>query len=231
VERLIQRVGGIDFIIFDNIMSLLGGEMKETEPWQKALPWMLSLTKRGIGQAWAHHTGHDESRSYGDKSREWGLDTVIHLTGAKRERIDVSFDLCFRKARERTPDNRAEFADIRVGLEADRWIWGAVERKAPGKVSPKAQAMHAALLEVLDASPERLDGYPAARMDAWREMCITRGLIDGSTKKSAQAIFSRGRAELVSANLIHVDGDLVRLVIYGSTADSEDWDLDKERLS
>lgn len=26
------------------------GDMKDTEPWQQTLPWMLSLTKREIGQ-------------------------------------------------------------------------------------------------------------------------------------------------------------------------------------
>jgi len=49
------------------------GDMKDTEPWQQTLPWVLSLTKREIGQIWIYHTGHDETCSYGDKSREWHL--------------------------------------------------------------------------------------------------------------------------------------------------------------
>ena len=31
---------------------------------------------RSIGQMWFHHTGHDESKSYGSKAREWQMDTV-----------------------------------------------------------------------------------------------------------------------------------------------------------
>jgi hypothetical protein len=53
--------------------------MKDEEPWQDTLRWARSLTNRAIGQLWVHHTGHDDSRSYGTKTREWQLDTVILL--------------------------------------------------------------------------------------------------------------------------------------------------------
>ena len=39
--------------------------MVDEEAWAQALPWVKSLTKRGIGQLWVHHTGHDESKGYG----------------------------------------------------------------------------------------------------------------------------------------------------------------------
>ena len=106
VEELIAEIGGCDFIIFDNVMSLISGSMVDEEAWAQTLPWAKSLTKRGIGQLWVHHTGHDETKGYGTKTREWQMDVVIHLTKTERDDTDVSFKLEFRKARERRPDNR-----------------------------------------------------------------------------------------------------------------------------
>ena len=91
IERLIEHLGGVDFIVFDNVMSLLGGDMKDEESWKQTLPWVLSLTRRNIGQLWVHHTGHDESRGYGTKTREWQMDTVLHMEKIERPDSDVSF--------------------------------------------------------------------------------------------------------------------------------------------
>src|SRR5262249_38925866 len=71
LEAWIEKRGGFDLIIFDNIQSLLVGDMKDEEQWAQILPWIRSLTKHGIAQIWFHHTGHDESKSYGSKAREW----------------------------------------------------------------------------------------------------------------------------------------------------------------
>ena len=46
IERVIKRIGGVDLIIFDNIMCLLAGNMKETEQWAATLPWVRSLTRK-----------------------------------------------------------------------------------------------------------------------------------------------------------------------------------------
>ncbi len=106
MNALIDKIGGVDLVILDNIMCLTVGDMKDPEPWQQTIPWALSLTKRAIGQLWIHHTGHDETRSYGDKTREWQMDTVAHLDAVKRDDTDISFSMSFKKARERTPTTR-----------------------------------------------------------------------------------------------------------------------------
>ena len=93
-------------------MSLVAGEMKEEEPWRQTIPFQHSLTKRKIGQVWLHHTGHDENKSYGTKTREWQLDLVMHMTEVKRPDTDVSFTLTFPKARERTPENRRDLEEV-----------------------------------------------------------------------------------------------------------------------
>ena len=104
MDRFVEKYGPFDLVIFDNVQALLLGDMKDEEPWSAVLPWVLSLTRRSIGQLWFHHTGHDESHGYGSKTREWKIDTVILM-----ERIpntpkgELCFSLNFTKARERQP--------------------------------------------------------------------------------------------------------------------------------
>jgi hypothetical protein len=121
VDAVIEKLGGVDLIEFDNTMSLIAGDHREEEGWRQTLPWVRSLTRRGIGQIWVHHTGHDESRTYGTKTREWQMDTVIHLKPVKRADTGVSFEAEFRKARERTPSTQNEFKNARVALVNDKW--------------------------------------------------------------------------------------------------------------
>src|SRR5262249_31653068 len=107
IDSVIHDLGGIDFIAFDNVMALIAGDQKDEEGWRQTLPWVKSLPPRNIGQLWVHHTGHDETRSYGTKTREWHMDTTLHLDTVDRPDTDViSFQLTFRKARERTPATR-----------------------------------------------------------------------------------------------------------------------------
>jgi RecA-family ATPase len=104
LDHKIAGIGPFDLVIFDNIQALLVGDMKEEEQWAKILDWVRDLTRRSIGQLWFHHTGHDETRSYGSKAREWQFDTV-----ALMERVDtkedLAFTLRFTKARGRTSEN------------------------------------------------------------------------------------------------------------------------------
>jgi hypothetical protein len=133
MDALIEKLGGIDLVIADNIMCLTVGDMKDPEPWRQTMPWVLSLTKRVVGQVWIHHTGHDESRSYGDKTREWGLDTVAHFDVVKRDDTDVSFLMTFKKARERTPATRFDFQDVKIALVDDRWDTNSPIRASPAR--------------------------------------------------------------------------------------------------
>ena len=106
-------------MIFDNIQALLVGDMKDEEQWSKVLPWVRSLTRRSIGQVWFHHTGHDESRSYGSKAREWQMDCVAIMEKVHDPDSDLAFSLKFTKARERTPESREDFEPIIMRLKGD----------------------------------------------------------------------------------------------------------------
>src|SRR4051812_2717596 len=65
------------------------------------------------------------------------MDTVIHLERIKRSDTDVSFQLEFRKARERMPDNRADFETITVALAGDAWQHGTGEAADRTKLKRK----------------------------------------------------------------------------------------------
>ena len=209
IDRIIADLGGVDLVMFDSVMCLTVGDMKDEESWQQTMPWVRSLTRRSIGQIWVHHTGHDETRSYGTKTREWQLDTVLQLETVKRDDTDVSFSLQFRKARERTPATRADFQDVRIALVNDRWEHDAIETKRPGHVSPAGQKFLEALQNATASGNTKAQDHPAATTDEWRAECIMLGLIDPETKaNSARTLFNKYRRELVGANRIGCQGDL-----------------------
>lgn len=209
IEQVIEKVGGVDAVIFDNVMALISGDMKEEDGWQRALPLVNSLTKRSIGQLWVHHTGHDATRSYGTKTREWRMDTVIHATEQKRIDTDVSFSLEFQKARERTPETRRDFEDVTIALVDDAWICSAAAVKQ-GKPAPLEVKFLQALLDAMaGAEAIKHQSWKAVRTDAWKAECIRRGLLDPDKPKSLSSLFSKYRRELVAHNLIACDGEIV----------------------
>ena len=216
VERLIKEIGHVDLIIFDNIMSLILGDMKDEESWRKTLPWVKSLTKRHIGQIWIHHTGHDESHSYGTKTREWQMDTVIQLEKVNRPDTDVSFQLVFKKARERRPDTRADFVDMRVALLDGEWTFEPVT--APQRAtapSPLGNKFLAALIDALNGTSVIMHKRGrCVNVDTWRQLCILNGLIDKNEKgDSARSLFSKYKRELIACNLVLCRGELAWLVL------------------
>jgi hypothetical protein len=207
MDAFIEKVGGVDLVIFDNIMSLLAGSPKDVEPWQATLPYALSLTTRRIGQIWIHHTGHDASRAYGDKSREWQMDTCIHLDAVKRADTDVSFKAKFPKARQRKPDNRADFADVMIALVNDEWQHTPTEVITTQKlITDMGQKFKDALVNVL-ASDKAIELHSpkrrAVKIDDWKEECVYQGLIDDEKKPdSARSLFSKHRRELIAKDHI-----------------------------
>ena len=78
-----------DVIFFDSIMCLLAGTMGEEESWAPVKLLMRKISSNRIGQVWLHHTGHDSSRGFGTKTREWEMDTVVSLTTSTDERGSV----------------------------------------------------------------------------------------------------------------------------------------------
>jgi hypothetical protein len=213
IEHEIEEIGGIDFLMLDSVMCLTIGDMREEAPWAQAMPWIRSLTRRNIGQMWINHTGHDETHQYGTKTREWQMDTVLFQEPVKREGTDVSFNLEFRKARERTPATRSDFRPVRVALVGDVWEYEDAEIRMKRPPSPLALKFLDALREALINSQTVIAGRKVVGCDEWQRECVRFGLIDKKQKPdSARAMFSRYRRELVAAARIACDGDLTWLI-------------------
>lgn len=219
VDRWIEAVKP-DFIVFDNVMSLLAGEMSDETGWQPIKPWIAALTNHRIGQLWVHHTGHDGSRPFGTSTRVWNFDASILLAPLKGD-DDVAFALEFLKARRRTPDTRDDYSTITVALADDTWTVSATGNpvsRTPARdkpPSPTAQRYHDALVNAIASAtgedrrlgPGRI---PATGNDAWKREVIRMGLIDKDEPDNRQrAKFSKYRAELVAAKWIAVDGETV----------------------
>jgi hypothetical protein len=198
IEEAIAKVGGAELLIFDNVMSLLAGNMKETEQWAATIPWVRALTAKKIGQLWLHHT-NNENQSYGDKTREWQMDTVVFAERVEREDTDVSMKLEFRKARERTPLTRADFADMDVALVGDEWIYSSPEGGNKTNPSPLGRKF----LDALKNAPAVTDGSRrCVSQEAWRQECLVLGLLDKDRENSSRALFSKYRRELIAGNHI-----------------------------
>jgi hypothetical protein len=216
VDSFIERIGGVDFVIFDNIQALTVGDMKEEEGWSQTLPWVKSLTRRRIGQIWVHHTGHDGTRGYGTKTREWQLDTVAIMAELPEEQrpsnADLAFLLKFTKARRRTPHNRADFAEATISLTGDRWESTSTPAGKTAKpASPKAEAFRRALSDALAAvgrhRPESA-GNPSVTIEEWEREAGRLNLIDldEASKKKKSALMSKYKLELIGARRIACNG-------------------------
>lgn len=212
INAVIDRIGGLDLVIFDSVMCLVAGEMKDEEAWRQTMPYVRDLTRRNVGQMWAHHTGHDESRSYGTKTREWQLDTVLHMEGVERQGVEVSFSLEFRKARERTPATRADFQTARIALVGDSWQSDLVTTARRGRVSPLALKFLSALQDALAEGGELKEGRRCVSLDLWRAECARIGLFDGDAPaNTTRALFSKYRRELIGENHVVCDNDFAWL--------------------
>jgi hypothetical protein len=193
--------------------------------WAPVLEWGKGLTARKIGQFWFHHLGHNETHGYGDKTREWQLDTVILM---KRPQVPnparlIEFELEFTKARERTPDNRNDFASVSIWLDetTNQWQSSPVDRE------PKRRPLDEDEIKALDYLCDTLadhgkplatfnrPGYPAnlraVTIKQWQDYLNQRGMYDPYLSTSRSKFF-RIKANLVTANRITVDRDILWLV-------------------
>jgi hypothetical protein len=199
LDRYLERNGPFDFIVFDSIMSLCSAVMKEEEGWKKFMPYLRTLTRRRIGQLWLHHTGHDNTRSYGTKTREWEMDTVIFAETLTPDH--PYFDLQFKKARRKTPRNWRDFAPMRIELTEEGWQHEAPTAPALGRPN---QSESIALMAL-----ESLGGE--ATNHEW-EQAAYKGGISGSEKANTKRkAFCRARDVLVNSGAVTLKGGLYRV--------------------
>lgn len=225
VDALIGQYGPFDFIVIDNIQAWCPGDLKSPESWALVLPWIRQLTKRSIGQLWIHHTGHENDRLYGDKSKEWQLDTVglmIKPEEPAPERV-IEFILDFTKARERSPANRSDFDPVAIWLDQDegwqsdrgRVLRAKRPRKdaaKPQKPAPLDSKFHNALIRALgseQAEATAETGRQSTTIKNWQAACEEMGLLDKDKPGSAKVLFYRHKRNLIALEWIIISGDLV----------------------
>jgi hypothetical protein len=201
-------------IFFDNVMALILGDMRDEDAWRDTMPLIMQLTARRVGQLWFHHTGHDASRSYGTKTREWKMDTVLHGTEVKRPDTDVSFQLEFRKARSRRPETRHEFQPVDVALVDDKWIGSHEAKKTKrGPISPVTEKFFRALENVFaGGQTTAFQTWKAVTVDQWRAELRLQGLLDKEKPAAERALTSRHRTALIAANYIACNNELVWVI-------------------
>jgi AAA domain len=199
--RFIEDKGGFDGLMLDNIMALFVGDQKDEVSWNGVLPLVSELTKRNIGQLWIDHTGHNVSRGYGSRTKLLRMDTAIHLTRVERADTDIAFTLEFRKARERTPETRADFEDVTIALIDDQWMTDGVRRK-PGKPSEQEASVLRVVDEVICSGNFTMHkGHRAVQNEVWKAECLRQALATSHT-------FSTYRTRLAQKGLIKCDGEL-----------------------
>ena len=124
LEREIGRLKP-DLIVFDSVMCLTVDAMGDDRAWRPVAELMSWITSKRVAQIWIHHTGHDPTRGFGTKSREWRLDTVVTLIDADNDGLTAEegapVEMRFKKARLRTPQNRSEFQDFKIACGPSGW--------------------------------------------------------------------------------------------------------------
>jgi len=177
---LLKAIGGVDLVVFDNVMSLIAGDQKDEVPWSETLPLVQELTNRRVGQVWLDHTGHNSDRQYGSSTKAWRFDAVGCMSPlAGGDPRTTGFTLSFEhpgKARRRTPDNCQQFETQTIRLQDDRWTSEPTQPVQGGNKSerprPAAVAQHKALLDALVISPT--PGKTTA--ERWYAECVRLGL-------------------------------------------------------
>jgi hypothetical protein len=206
IDKIIEKLGGVDFVIFDNMQALIAGTLKDDESWGSMLPWVKSLTNRKIGQLWIHHTGREETHGYGDSRREWQMDLVMLMERAAQTDADIAFKLSFSKARRRKPSNQGDFDGVFITLENDVWeCKGKTVQKSKSGLSGVAKHAFDIWQQMHDGEYE--DGVTN---EIWRKACINSNKMSGSDKpKAHEKAFERARLKLIQEDRIVIEGDLV----------------------
>jgi hypothetical protein len=206
-----------DLIVFDSIMCLLAGNMSEEESWAPIKDLMRKITSRRIAQIWLHHTGHDISKGFGTKTREWEVDTVVGLTRAGEGGDTISME--FKKARLRTPETRDQFESLLIRRGVDGWIADGAGVAAPRggrseelvKVKRAILAAYARLSDAIETSGG-FDGAPVRKVpiDKLREEVKSRGFLEtketGGLTDTARKIFQRAKTDLIDAKT-HIEAE------------------------
>jgi hypothetical protein len=208
-----------DLIIFDSIMCLLIGKMGDEESWAPMKRLIRQLSARRVAQIWLNHTGHDADRSFGTKTKEWEMDTVVGLLKVDEDNpVDTTMQVEFRKSRLKRPETALEFSSVTVRLVGDEWIIEGAA-KARSRKRGAHDTIQVAVLDAYDRLADSVDrrlgfnGKPVLKVsvDRLREEVRNRGFLDTDDRRNitdaSRKSFSRAKASLLACErLIEADG-------------------------
>jgi len=215
VLALIGALGGIDLVIFDNVMSLLVGDHREETTWAGTLPLVERLTTRRIGQLWLDHTGHNTDRQYGSSTKGWRFDAIgvmSELPEDQRAPRELAITLSFEwpgKARRRTPENWQDFEPHIIRLTDDVWTSEAVKPAPPpdGSDELRGQTRQAFLVlqnRIAEIGQRGIAGVPMAFLsiaeNEWREAFYANAM-PGAENDAKQKAFRRAADQLVQRSM------------------------------
>ena len=207
-----------DLIVFNSIMCLLSGNMSEEDSWAYVKGVIRRVTARRIAQIWLHHTGHDASKGFGTKTREWEMDTVIGLFQDPDEKEHIQIE--FKKNRLKTPSTAEQFASLKISYTPGGWaVVGEIigERQKTGSLSPETLAIKHGIVDAYGRLADNiqpshgLDGKPVRKvsLDMIREDVSRRGLLDldnetGHLTNSGKSEWRRARLALTDTAKTHI---------------------------
>jgi hypothetical protein len=203
-----------DLIIFDSLMCLLVSPLAEEETWQPCAPLIRQISARRIAQVWLNHTGHDPTRSFGTKTKEWEFDLVSMLSKVPND--DTAVLLEFTKARLRTPQTVGLFKPQLIRRLEYGWTTEAatISGSKESVGARKRAWLQDAYRDLSDDVP-LATGHNAApvrkvSIENIRQTMIKRGHLeaeDGKLPASERKAFQRAREELIRSGLFAADAD------------------------
>lgn len=132
-----------DLIVIDNISCLFrSGNENESESWQEAQDWALSLRRRGKSVLFVHHAGKSGNQR-GTSKREDALDTVILLQHPANYNPEQGalFEIKFDKARHFSGEEARPF-QVQLIEENGVWRW-EISNDAEGELLEQIALMKA----------------------------------------------------------------------------------------
>jgi AAA domain len=195
-----------DIIFFDSIMCLVDGDLTDPDHWVPINELLGLISAKHIGQVWLHHTGHDATRGFGTKTREWKMDIVMMLTKVENGAdvsSDTTFNLEFKKARLRNGKNFKEFMPLTVthtdeGFSCTQGLSRTKGSRGVDVLQTQFKRAYEKVVDGIKPTPG-FDGMPVKKVhiDKIRDELKTRGFLDKDEKKGS--ITGKARVELKRA--------------------------------
>lgn len=214
-----------ELIVFDSVMALLIGNMKEEEPWEPVKVMIRRITSMRIAQIWMDHAGHNASKAYGTSTKMWEMDTSVKLEKANNK--GIGFNLSFDKARLRKDENFAQFQPLNVEMQLGRFVYSVIENNTGQSATrfsltreiPKVMYDLIARGKCVATTGHDKKPVTAVKLDDIRDHLKDRGLLEvegNSVTPTARQSLARSRKDLIASGVIYGDS---RLVWFGANSE------------